>query len=54
MNNLSHNIRKFNRFELKCLITLKQAERLKTTLRAFLVSDEHGNGVGRYTITSLY
>jgi SPX domain protein involved in polyphosphate accumulation len=54
MNNLSHTIRKFNRFELKYLITLQQAERFKTALRAFLIPDEHGNHSGRYTIASLY
>lgn len=54
MNNLSHTIRKFNRFELKYLITLQQAERFKTALRAFLIPDEHGNNSGRYTIASLY
>jgi SPX domain protein involved in polyphosphate accumulation len=54
MSNLSHTIRKFNRFELKYLITLQQAERFKTALRAFLSADEHGNNHGRYTLTSLY
>lgn len=54
MNNLSHTIRSFNRFELKYLITLQQAEFVKTTLRAYLVPDEHGNNNGRYALTSLY
>jgi SPX domain protein involved in polyphosphate accumulation len=54
MNNLSHTIRKFNRFELKYLLTLRQAERFKSTLRAYLVPDEHGNHNGRYALTSLY
>jgi SPX domain protein involved in polyphosphate accumulation len=52
MNNLSHTIRRFNRFELKYLITLKQAELIKTALRAYLIADEHGNG--HYALTSLY
>jgi hypothetical protein len=52
MNNLSHCIRKFNRFELKYLLTLQQAERFKSALRAYLVPDEHGNG--RYALASLY
>ena len=43
MNNLSHKIRKFNRFELKYLITLKQAEQFKTALRSYLIPDEHSN-----------
>jgi SPX domain protein involved in polyphosphate accumulation len=54
MNNLSHTIRKFNRFELKYLITLRQAEQFKSALRAYLVPDEHGCNNGRYALTSLY
>jgi hypothetical protein len=54
MNHLSHVIRKFNRFELKYLITLQQAERFKSALRAYLVLDEHGNNNGRYALSSLY
>jgi hypothetical protein len=54
MNNLSHVIRRFNRFELKYLLTLQQAERFKTALQAYLVADEHGNGNGRYPLSSLY
>lgn len=54
MSNLSHTIRRFNRFELKYLITLKQAELFKKALRAYLFADEHGNGNGRYALASLY
>jgi SPX domain protein involved in polyphosphate accumulation len=54
MSNLSHTIRKFNRFELKYLITMKQAEQFKKDLKAFLVPDEHGNNQGRYSLASLY
>lgn len=54
MSNLSHTIRNFNRFELKYMVTLEQAETFKKALRAFLLPDEHGNGNGRYTLTSLY
>jgi len=54
MNRLSQTIRKFNRFELKYMITLQQAERLKLPLRRYLVPDEHGNGSGRYALSSLY
>lgn len=54
MSNLSHTIRKFNRFELKYLITMKQAERFKADLRTFLVPDDHGINQGRYSLTSLY
>ena len=53
MTNLSSVIRKFNRFELKYLITLQQAELFKPALRAYLVPDEHGNN-GRYALASLY
>jgi len=54
MSNLSHTIRSFNRFELKYIVTLKQAEIFKKALRAYLLPDEHGNGNGRYMLTSLY
>jgi SPX domain protein involved in polyphosphate accumulation len=54
MKDISSAIRKFNRFELKYLITLQQAERFKSGLRAYLVPDEHGNSNGRYMLTSLY
>ena len=54
MNNLSHTIRTFNRFELKYLITLQEAEKFKTRLRAYLVPDEHGNNNGCYTLANLY
>lgn len=54
MSNLSHTIRRFNRFELKYLVTLKEAEIFKKALRAYLLKDEHGNGDGRYSLASLY
>ena len=54
MSNLSHTIRRFNRFELKYLVTLKQAQLFKQALRAFLLPDEHGVNNGRYTLSSLY
>jgi SPX domain protein involved in polyphosphate accumulation len=54
MSNLSHTIRRFNRFELKYLITLRQAEHFKTALRAYLLADENGNGNGRYALASQY
>lgn len=53
-NNLSHTIRRFNRFELKYLLSLQQAEIFKKALRAYLLADEHGNGNGRYALASLY
>ncbi|MCW5878539.1 MAG: polyphosphate polymerase domain-containing protein [Anaerolineales bacterium] len=52
MSNLSHTIRRFNRFELKYLISLQQAEIFKKALRKYLAGDEHGSG--RYRLSSLY
>ena len=51
---LNHTIRKFNRFELKYLVTLQQAECFKSALRAYMLPDEHGNNNGRYALASLY
>jgi len=47
-------IRRFNRFELKYLLGLQQAERFKADLKRYLVPDEHGQTDGRYTLSSLY
>ena len=46
-------IRKFNRFELKYLLTLKQAEELKEHMKDYLLKDSYGSD-GSYAITSLY
>ena len=46
--------RRFNRFELKYLLTLKQAQSFKEDLLAYVLPDEHGCNQGRYTLTSLY
>ena len=54
MNNLSHVVRKINRFELKYILSLEQAARFKSVLNDFLVPDEHGNDNGRYALSSLY
>jgi SPX domain protein involved in polyphosphate accumulation len=54
MNNLSHTIRRFNRFELKYILTIKQAAQFKEQLRAYLTQDEHSNEDGRYHICNLY
>lgn len=51
-NNLSHTIRRFNRFELKYLVNLRQAEIFKTALRKYLQADEHSRG--SYALSSLY
>jgi hypothetical protein len=54
VNNLSHTIRKFNRFELKYLITQEQASQFKSALGAYLLPDEHGHNNGCYALASLY
>ena len=54
MPNLSHTIRRFNRFELKYLLTLQQAEVFKRALGAYLVPDDNGGAQGSYELASLY
>lgn len=54
MSNLSHSIRKFNRFELKYLVPLRAAEKFKQDLRAYLIPDDHGDSNGTYALASLY
>ncbi len=46
-------IRKFNRFELKYILTLEQVERLKKDLLKYVVPDAHAEN-GKYTLSSLY
>jgi hypothetical protein len=52
MENVEQTIRKFNRFELKYVITLQQAELFKASLRKYMLPDIQGNG--RYSLGSLY
>ncbi len=54
MNPLSQVIRKFNRFELKYLISSRQAEIFKKDLRAYLTPDNNGGRDGTYHLSSLY
>jgi SPX domain protein involved in polyphosphate accumulation len=54
MDNGDHTIRRFNRFELKYLLSLQHAEQFKAALQAYVVPDEHGYNDGRYTLSSLY
>jgi hypothetical protein len=54
MNKNGNTVHRFNRFELKYVISLQQAERFKTALRRYVVPDEHGQDNGRYTLSSLY
>jgi len=54
MSSLSHIVRKLNRFELKYLVRIQEAESFKQALKADLVPDDHGDSTGRYDISSLY
>jgi hypothetical protein len=54
MPDLSHTIRKFDRFELKYVAPVKAAEEFKRSLRPYLVPDDHGDSLGSYYLTSLY
>jgi hypothetical protein len=54
MNNNGSTVHRFNRFELKYLLSLQQAERFKAALQAYVVPDEYGYNDGRYTLSSLY
>jgi SPX domain protein involved in polyphosphate accumulation len=47
-------LRTFNRYELKYLVSLQQAEKVKTDLQRYVVPDEHGHCNGRYALSSLY
>lgn len=54
IDTLSQCIRQFNRFEFKYIISIKQAEALKASIRKYLVPDTYGNQEGRYAISNLY
>lgn len=54
MSSLSHTIRRFNRFELKYLVSLQEAEAFRRALGAYLTPDDHGNSGGSYWLSSLY
>ena len=54
IDTLSQRIRQFNRFEFKYLISIKQAEALKASVRKYMVPDTYGNQEGRYAISNLY
>ena len=51
---MSSAIRKFNRFELKYLLSWEAAERLKQELERYLQPDTHGDENGTYALASLY
>jgi SPX domain protein involved in polyphosphate accumulation len=50
----SNAIRKFNRFELKYLISVKMAEELKTEILKYAKLDDYGDEKGKYKLTILY
>ncbi len=54
MSNLNHDIRRFNRFELKYVVPIRQAEQFREALGAYLLPDDHGDGLGCYDLASLY
>ena len=54
MNSCGNTIHNFNRFELKYLLSLQQAERFKAALHGYVVPDQYGHNNGRYTLSSLY
>ena len=54
MSECSQQIRKFNRFELKYLITLRQAVEIKTILNKYMLPDRYGDRDNRYQVASLY
>jgi hypothetical protein len=54
MNNFFQTMRNFNRFELKYIIDLKQAEAIKKVLQHYMTPDTYGDQDGCYTIANLY
>ncbi|WMW22654.1 polyphosphate polymerase domain-containing protein [Methanolobus mangrovi] len=47
-------IRKFNRFELKYLLSMEQARKLKQQIAAYMLPDQYAWDSGDYVISSLY
>jgi len=47
-------VRRFNRFELKYVLHVRQVAPLVRDLRHFMVPDEHADDDGSYRVTSLY
>lgn len=47
-------IRRFNRFELKYLVSAATADALREDLRPYVVPDPEGGDTGTYQVTSLY
>jgi SPX domain protein involved in polyphosphate accumulation len=54
VSNLSHSVRKTNRFEIKYLTSTNVANHFKQVISTYLIPDEHGNHQGSYQVASLY
>lgn len=54
MESISTAIRKFNRFELKYLLSLDDVAPFKTELNQYLERDQHAGDEGNYAVSSLY
>ena len=54
MTNISSVIRKFNRFELKYLLSLEDVKPFKQELGVYLQLDNHADSDGNYAVSSLY
>lgn len=53
-NNLSNIVRKINRFELKYMVSIQEAQQFKKDIQAYLVPDPNGDAGGYYNLSSLY
>ena len=53
INDNGNSTHSFNRFELKYVVSLLEAERFRSALQAYLLPDSNGHS-GRYTLSSLY
>ena len=54
MKKTNDTIRTFNRFELKYIVTLKQAEAFRQDMRPYMSADLNGTTSGRYRLGNLY
>jgi SPX domain protein involved in polyphosphate accumulation len=53
-NDISSAVRRFNRFELKYLLSIEAADLFRQELGAYLKPDSYGNDEGGYVVSSLY
>lgn len=54
MSDVSSIVRKFNRFELKYLLSLDAARSFRQEISAYLQADNHAGSDGNYAVSSLY